>query len=262
MNDSVVSILKVLGSVFEHLTRSIPSLPGLTNDELIGAIKPYADIIGGHLVSISKQEREGFREARGVQGQTSRMRQMEAAIHEKRPDFNPTGLEEHMKALKQRTSEKAKEIVDEIEMIMQEEIVKALKERFGVENDAWWYEGVPQPIRIKIAERREEEKGKGDLEAYFDLLDYKRIILTHWGSLFADTFCHGKTGSKEARTAWIDEVNETRKIVAHASKLATVPIRLEEVEKLERYLGFLRERIRRDNDISTSTETNVPPSIG
>lgn len=82
----------------------------------------------------------------------------------------------------------------------------------------WWTEGVPEGVRVKCAERAEREGNKLPKAAYLDLLDLKRITESRW-SLFSDLLEEvGWTGGRKQSLRWLEELNEIRRLVAHASK--------------------------------------------
>jgi len=142
---------------------------------------------------------------------------------------------------KQQTNKNTKEIIDEIEVTLQKYIIDELKRQYASDVDLWWYEGIPGNIRTKATARMEEDKNKrGGKEFYFDLIDYRKIIVDNW-EFFDKILGFGK-GNKDKKTDWISFINETRKIVAHASSGKTVS--LEDFTKVEEYHIWLRKRIK------------------
>lgn len=249
MSDAVVSLLWVLESVFTHLAKRINSLPSLSSREICKVIEPYGNAVAEHLSSLTRQERRAFRELRGVQGQTSRMRQIQAGIRRRESEYSPEGLDEYLENIEQRTNERAKELVDKLEGLLQKKVLDKLKSHFGSSSDEeWFWNGIPSIIRKKVLERLNEHKGKIGKEGLFDLLDYKKIILANWTALqFDKQFSVGLSGNKEAKTSWIDEVNEIRRVVAHKSKATVLPVPREDVEKLETYWSELEGRFIPDS---------------
>jgi hypothetical protein len=158
-----------------------------------------------------------------------------------------------MEREKAQTNIKAKAIADKIEHILQTTILAELKREFGPEESRWWIEGIPKKIRTKVGERCEEDDYKrGGKEYYFDLIDYRDIISSHW-NLFSKLFGYGKANiSKEKRTSWINDVNDIRKIVAHSSSGRTVP--MEQLAKLEEYEKWLNNQI---NEVDENE--GIPP---
>ena len=100
---------------------------------------------------------------------------------------------------------------------------------------------------MKTIVKHEEDKGNcGGKEFYFDLIDYREIISSRW-TLFQKLLGYGKRNdSKEKRTAWINFVNEMRKIVAHSS--AGRFVTLEQLAELEMYEKWLDNQIKQVDD--------------
>jgi hypothetical protein len=167
-----------------------------------------------------------------------RAKQCQQALKERFPDFNPPGLEEFIKLEKEQTNKRAYDIVQRIEVKLQSAILDELRREFGPNESQWWMLGVPEGIRKKVRERYEEGKGsRGGTEFYFDLLDYKAIIVNNW-DLLQPIFGRGKKNDgKEKGTAWLAVLNERRRVIMHPS--AAVTLTLEEVAELEEYERWL-----------------------
>lgn len=245
MNDAVTACIMVLRSVFHHLSSHGERLVTLSDEALCEHLQPYAEALGAYLGSLSPQERKSFRDLRGVQGQTVRMRRMQKALHEQIPFFAPAGLREFIETEKAETNARAQAITERIEKALKKTITDILKQEFGEEEAYWWIAGVPQTMRVRVTERFERDDGqRGGKEHYFDLIDYRDIISAHW-NLFGELLGYGKTSSsKEKRTAWIKDVNEIRKIWAHASSGRSVS--LEQLAQLEDYDRWLAAKLAGD----------------
>ena len=223
MNDGVATIYSVLRILFDLLEKKGLKLVTYTDQELADIIKPYSIALGQYLASLTEGQRKSFRDLRGIQGLTYRTMQCQVGMRNLMPEFNPDGLDEWQNLQKQQTNKNAKEIIDQMEVTLQNNIIDELKFNIGTEDEVWWYEGIPQGIRTKVSNRMEEDKNKrGGKEYYFDLLDYKKIIHDNW-EIFEKKFGYGK-GGKDKRTEWLDFINEIRRIVAHASSGKTVSI--------------------------------------
>ena len=240
MNDGISTLISVLKSVFEVLEKHGYKLIAKSNNELVELIEPYSIALGKYLASLDQVERKSFRDLRGVSGVISRTRQSQNGIRQFKPEFNPEGLDQWLDEQKQQTNKNTKELIDQIEVKLQGFIVEKLKEEFEGDEDTWWYEGIPSTIRTKTITRLEEDKNKrGGREFYFDLIDYKKIILDNW-QIFENILGFGK-GNKDKRTEWIGFINEIRKIVAHASSGKTVKI--EDYEKVRQYHNWLLKQV-------------------
>jgi DGQHR domain-containing protein len=236
MNDPIIACMVALRNVMEHLESGKLRLRDLDADELLGLIKPHGEAIGNYLANLSEDERKVFRDKRGVQGQTWRRRQYEKAIKTKFPTFNPEGLDEYIEGEKAQTTQRAKQAIDHIEMMLQRIILEELKRECGSDENEWWMVGIPKAVRMKVSQRHEDDDNKrGGKEFYFDLIDYKHIAAysQNW-PLFEPILGFGK-GGKDKKLAWLDYVNEKRKLVAHASAAVVLPVedltRLQEIDQ-------------------------------
>jgi len=178
---------------------------------------------------------------------------MQQAIQKTIPSFTPPGLKAFIEEQQAQTNIRAKIIIDDIEKTLQMSIMDMLKSEF-VENEQWWFDGIPKQIRTKVMQRYEDDNGqRGKKEYYLDLIDYRTIVQQHWG-LFNKLFGYGKANlSKEKRTAWLNDVNDLRKIVAHGSSGRSVTV--EQLALLEEYSQWLKTQIDKlDDDKDESTD--------
>lgn len=242
MNDGVTASIDVLRSVFQHLEASGERLVRLENDDLSQRLDPYASALCHYLGGLSVEERKQFRDLRGVQGVTTRARRFQQAIQHNIPSFDPTGLREFVETERAETNQRAKAIVDRVEVGLQRTVLEELRREFGLDENQWWFQGVPMAVRKAATTRFEEDSGKrGGKEFYVDLIDYRTIVSQNW-TIFGDLLGHGKpNASKEKRTSWIHDVNENRKIVSHASSGRSVS--LEQLALLEEYDRWLTSQI-------------------
>jgi DNA sulfur modification protein DndB len=241
MNDGITACINVFESILVHLESVRGALTSLDDDDLCALMRPYACTLGAHIGAMPTEERKRFRDLRGSQGQTRRTKQLQLALRKKYPAFNPIGLDDFFKNESEQTNLKAKVIIDRIEQLIQKIVVQELKQNFSSTSDAWWIDGVPRPVRLSVSQRFEsDDKRRGSLEAYFDLLDYRKIALDQW-PIFQNIVGYGKKNeSKDRQTKWFVDVNDWRNIVAHASSGRSVSV--EDVEKLVEYEKWLRTK--------------------
>ncbi len=238
MNDGVAMCISLLRSVFQHLESKGIRLPRLSVLELVSEIRPFGEEVGRYLGSLSLTDRHDIRDGlRGVQGQTAHRRQCEMHLRSKYPDFDPPGLEDYMALVDAETTTRAYALVSHIELLLKHLTVETLKRRHG--EDAWWYEGIPEKVRMKASEMHEKAKGEGEREDYFDILDYQKIITgqDNW-STFQPLVGGGERG-REKGTKWIIKVNEIRKVVMHPSK--NLPVTFDQLGELREYERRLDE---------------------
>jgi DNA sulfur modification protein DndB len=251
MNDSVVANINILWSVLDHVgqKQAFP-LAKLDLGRLWSLLQPYAEALGRHFGRMTTEERQKYRDLRGSQGQTVRTRRGQQAIKADIPDFSPAGLDEFLSREKAQTNLKGKEVIDRLEIIIQRIVIDELKQEFGDTESGWWTQGIPKRIRAEVVTRVEQDDNKRQTkEAYFDLIDYRTIVLGEW-SLFQNLMGIGKkTDSKDRQTKWLSDLNEMRRIVAHSSSGVTLT-----VEQLDELLRFERELLLRRKSAATVEE--------
>lgn len=126
MNDSIVAQTNVLRSILQCLDEQGYNLVSLKNCDLNESVRPYAKIVGSFLGAMAIEDRKRYRELRGIQGQTTRARRCQQAIHEAIPDYCPPELREFQKQEAAQTNTRAKELVDLIEGQLQKTIIEEL----------------------------------------------------------------------------------------------------------------------------------------
>ena len=241
MNDGITVCLNMLRSVVDHLNVN-DSLGPMDDGELAVRLRPFAQAVGGYFARTSPEERVRLRRGlRGVEGQHTGTRLCQADLQGEFPKYQPEGLSDWLKRRDANTNERARSIIDKIEVAVQDRILNVLKEEFDHDDEAWWYEGIPKSIRLKVSERI-EDAGGGKREAYFDLIHYEVIIKGKW-LLLKDTFAYGesKNISKEKGTAWLREIAGWRNKVMHSSRGDYLG--LDELDKLQDYHKWLTEQL-------------------
>lgn len=241
MNDGITTCINVLRSVFTHLEEGKVKILHLDNEDLCEAIKPYASEVAHYFGSLNAEERKRFRDLRGIQGQNTRTRRCQQAIRTRISAFNPPGLDEFINREKHQTNLQAKEVIDRIEITLQKIVIQELKQEFSDDKDSWWILGIPKQVRIDVTKKVENDDNKrGVREAYFDLMDYRKIVLENW-KIFQNILGYGKKNdSKDRQTKWIVDVSEKRNVVAHPS--SGVSLSIEELNELETYQTWLIEK--------------------
>lgn len=238
MNDGLTALCLVLRSVVRYLSsaRHLP-FSKMSDEELSREVAAIGGLLGRHLATLDSQAIASLRAKRGTQGQTYVMRKFETAIRAGLPDFRSEGLDKFILDDERRTNEEAAPYVTRIESLLHGYILGLLKEEYGEEGDAWWYEGVPKPIRERIVKDIEDEGKAIPREEKFYLRDYRVIAQYKW-KLFGDVLGRGrKNDSKDARTEWMQDLNVIRNQVFHPTKPPISGEQLEIVKDIDRWLS-------------------------
>lgn len=257
MNNGVTICLNVLRSVMEHLEYS--KLRTLDSDDLIARLEPYAKCLGNYFARMSVEEKQRFRQFQGSDGQIMGTRQCQQAISIEFPRFSPPQLAEWLESQKKNLNDEGRAIIEEVETTLQKHVLKILKDEYDADADAWWWDGVPKPVRKKVDDRMNESDGKtGGREQNFDLIHYREIIVSNW-ELFKDILAYAPAGgNKDKQTKWISDIGEMRNIVMHPSRQQFLST--EKLAVLQKYLTWLRSKIQ---FLNTGIETtDVPESNG
>jgi DNA sulfur modification protein DndB len=253
MNDGVTTCINILRSVFLYLQENGRRLTTLGDEELSNETRAFAEALGRYFGSMSEESRKGFRDLRGIQGQTKRTRRCQQFLRDQFPTFNPPGLDQFVGEEKAQTNIRAKQIIDKIETNLQKFIVGELKRECGAEESEWWTVGVPKAVRLKVTPLYEEDDGRrGGKEYYFDLIHYRTIAKNNW-ALFGPLLGYGGGGNADKRTEWMAFVNEKRKIVSHPT--SGVSVSLEDLTRLEEYGNWLAHQLSVGPDIASEEET-------
>jgi tetratricopeptide (TPR) repeat protein len=152
---------------------------------------------------------------------------------EYKPDY-PKAFEEIIEALKRLEkwlrdrrppplSVQCYEEVTATEKKLHDFLRQRLEEAFGKEETGWWVEGIPQDIRKKCAQRREEDPRRQPVYNYTDLIDLKDILDRNWRLFEADfQWVKSKVKSKREFLDNLVQLNEIRKPVMHPVRGGTL----------------------------------------
>jgi DNA sulfur modification protein DndB len=239
MNDGVSIAVDVLRSVIDHLGKGRVRLADLTVKEVGDCLTPWAKAMGDYFARMTEEEKLQFRGLRGNQGHTTGLRHAQGFIQQRFPEFQPDGLAEFLEREKARTNDTANSLINEIERLLSRVVVGVLRANLGVEDEQWWYRGVPRTVRAAASTKQEDDKNsRGAKERYLDFIDYRDIVHENW-LLFSELLAPGKRNeSKGTRTTWMARINEIRKIAAHGSSETWVSF--EQLTELNDRLAWLR----------------------
>jgi hypothetical protein len=82
----------------------------------------------------------------------------------------------------------------------------------------WWYDCVPENIRLEAVRAYEQERGRFPKHAYLYLIQFREIIQANFVTFEPLLKSVGWTGGKANATAWLVKLNEHRKLSAHPLK--------------------------------------------
>mgnify|MGYP006123699805 CR=1 FL=1 len=126
---------------------------------------------------------------------------------------------------------RAKNLTEKIETKIHKVVLGKLKESYG---DDWWYEAIPQRIRINAACIQEKGSRTADKEDCLMLLDLMNIMLSNW-SQFGDRFDPDGKGKRVFESRY-NSLNNIRNRLSHPIRLKNEPIKKSELEELESWI--------------------------
>lgn len=128
---------------------------------------------------------------------------------------------------------RARVLITKIETKLHYHVIEVIKERYG---DEWWYQGVPENIRIRAAAMHEERRGRVAKEDCLMLLGLKAIILGNWSS-FEGRLDPTSKGKRAFDKRFL-ELNDLRNRLSHPIRLKREPINEQDIRELQTWIQF------------------------
>ena len=220
----------------------------LDPDELVTRLASYVKPVTDFFASADAAAVASFR-SRGssLLSVAENTRQMEVLVHEGMPSYAPKEVLEYMASRDLQGTKEAKEMIDEINRILFEDVIGELKQKHGEVKDAWWGLGIPKAIRNNCDQMYNEANCERDRWNYLYLSSYPEIITygENW-ELFKDRYNFYGKGKKADLVRWIGKVNKSRTVTHHAEK---GPLTKTEVEFVRLVHGLVKRYIEGDEPL-------------
>jgi DNA sulfur modification protein DndB len=227
MNNGVEAYLRLLSDIVDHVKThdSVDPLKSSAED-VIGACHYFLDPLIDHLEDLSPDEGEEYRKLYGSGAGLKYYRKLQQAVCDARPEFNPAGLDEWLKAQDKQFNNNAREIVGDIEDLFKEDIKQRLEDEYGSD---WERRGVPAKVRkeihLRAAEKNLDLPSNEQVKPWdmMYLIEYRDILTQNqqlWIKRFEKRYTkpgdEDKTGGWKARSSWIVALNDIRNDVNHS----------------------------------------------
>ena len=145
-------------------------------------------------------------------------------IRERFSDFSPDGMDDWEKEQSEEHVVEADRKLKDLNILVQKAIFDIFKEKYGLENDAYWNKGISdKKIKTDAYSKSldDEDEDRLPLENYLSFIEYKKIVenKTNW-PLFKPVFDIPEPGEKgySKNIRWMERINELRRIPAHPTE--------------------------------------------
>ncbi len=218
-NNGLGALILVLKEIIQHIeSEQRLKAVELDTSQLQDEIAKLAEPVIIFFKSASPSEVRDYRRQYGLQGQRNCSFDMMEKIQGKYPEFKPSGLAKYIQEKNSTLNQQSRVLMPEIQMMIHEDVVAQLKSHFGEQDEKWWYEGIPDEVRVEITSRQQTDPEHGDRLRYFDLIHYQKIMSKNW-ELFKDKYGFAEFGSsKTKQLSWFDKLNSIRNKIAHPER--------------------------------------------
>ncbi len=215
----------------------------LDPEDIVERVRPLAQHVVNYFAHASAADVARFRNRGSSLASVDQSAlQMMAIIMEADPAFDPPEVKTYLESQDAEGTRQAREMIDEINQIIFDDVLTTLKAHYGEEKDAWWLSGVPKGIRIEADKNYNNDNGAHERWRYLFLVDYIGIVL-HEGNweLFKDRYNFYGKGAKATLVRWIGKINKARQVTHHAEK---GPLSRDQVHYVRRVHALVRQHIR------------------
>ncbi len=208
------------------------SFQTLSSDAIVGSVVEYVTPVIDWFDNNYDSNKSKFRGQFGTGGPIIYAFNLMEIINQKFPDYQPPGLDEHMRESSQSRISDAQQLVTEIEDAVRNITLTLLKAKYGDSEFGWWRQGVPSTVRSSAASRSETSAEGGTPHNYLGLIDYKKVAEQSavWRSFEGHLTIDKSLRSKSDRLAWMDQLNTIRNRLSHSGRRRVTD---EEVKFLE-----------------------------
>lgn len=259
-NEAVQAFTLLLAELFSYLARhSSKSLQAVNEAKLVELIVPMLEPVLNVISSRGSAVEQLLTVQYGSGGPKELLLRLSRLVRKNYPDFNPEGFIDWEKTQSEELRQTADQQIQQINIFVQKHIFTIFRMLYGETGNSYWERGVSnKEIKTKAyAKSLDDGDERLPLETYLDFIEYKKIVESkdRW-PLFKDVLDIPIDGAKglAKNVAWMDRVNELRRIPAHAAEQRNY--KPDDFDLLEHVSTTLEERIehfdydsvRRDGD--------------
>ena len=247
-NRGVGALLRLFREVLDHISyaRRDIDFQTLSPGAIVGLVAEFVTPVIEWFNAEYDSDQSRFRGRFGTGGPIVYTFNMMEIIHSRFPDFQPPGLNEHMREGSQSRISYAQQLVTEIEDAIRNIALTVLKAKFGEDETGWWRQGVPSTVRSSAASLSETSVEGGTPDSYLGLIDYKRIAEQSrvWLDFERSLSIDRSLRSKNDRLAWMDRLNNIRNRLYHSGRRRVADEEVGFLESIWTHIGDEWERLR------------------
>ncbi|NHZ85552.1 MAG: DGQHR domain-containing protein [Planctomycetia bacterium] len=242
MNVGVTAIIRIADDILDYLVNR-DNLDPFKNDgeNLAKSIIQYFDPVISFCKDLNSEGIKKLRGKFGSGGVEIVIKHFQEAINKQYPEFKPEGLEQWIRDNSGLFDDQARDIGhNHIEPLIDSFVKNKLKESYGVKNDKWWIDGVPEKIQKDCSNKKIEKKSTEPLENFLNTIHYYEIIVSsqNWdilGNYFTPPGFSNE--GKPKKLNWLKEFNNIRQKYTHPQR---EPITEKELETLQQLYSWLK----------------------
>ena len=247
-NLGVSALLRLFRVILDHLSyaRRDVQYQTLSSDAIVGMVSEFVSPIIDWFNAEYDSDQSRFRGRFGSGGPIVYALNLMEIIHVHFPEFNPSGLDEHIRAGSASTILRAQQTVTEIEDAIRNVTLTVLKTKFGEDESSWWRQGVPQTVRSTAASMSETSVEGGTPDNYLGLIDYKKIAeqTKVWRDFERYWTVDRSLRSKSDRLEWMDRLNTIRNRLSHSGRRQVTDDEVAFLETIWAHVGDEWEQLR------------------
>lgn len=219
-NNGIRALLRLLKEVLTFIEdHEHVKLGSMDAKDILEKVEPYVEPLVEFFKNAGEAEVQNFRSRQALDGVKKNSLGMMGIIAEIKPEFSTVELKEYMDSRDKEGTNVARDLIDNINSILFEDVLDNLRQHYGTANEKWWWNGIPPSIREKCDGQVNRDNGEKERWRYLSLADYQSIVVhdENW-PLFEKRYDFDGKGKKGDRVRWIGRLCKVRQTTHHPEK--------------------------------------------
>jgi len=227
INNGVTALLRLAGAVVEHLREKGLVNPLVDDAETVYLrTEEYLGVVASFLQSRTPDEGKELKRAYGSAGSSKYLHKLQAAVHDRYPEFNPDGLAEYVANQAKQFNDESYSLIRDIESHLKVDIRDRLERAYSAN---WFKLGLPKVVYQKAtalaADKNYGVTEEDEVEPWdcLNLSDYHQIMTqsqVFWDQILDDSYAapsdRKKGISYKQKCRWMNELIRIRNSNAHS----------------------------------------------